>query len=188
MILAAKNLKGGKKLPSQKVLEAKKALVAELSEKLKNSCTGVVVDYKGISVADDTKLRKELREAGVTYTVVKNTLLGLAAKDAGIEGLDEALAGTTAVALSETDYVAAARILSKYAQEHDNFSVKCGFLDGKVIPASEVDALAKLPSREELVAKALGGLNAPISGFVGVLSATMRGLVCALNAIAEKKQ
>ena len=188
LILAAKNRKGGKKLPSQKVLEQKKALVADLAERLKNSCTGVVVDYKGISVAEDTKLRKELREAGVVYTVVKNTLLGLAAKEAGIEGLDEALSGTTAVALSESDYVAAARILSNYANSHENFSIKLGFLDGKVIPASEVDALAKLPSREELVAKALGGLNAPISGFVGVLSATMRGLVCALNAIAEKKQ
>ncbi len=174
-------------MPSQKVLEQKKALVADLSEKLKNSCTGVIVDYKGISVADDTKLRKELREAGVTYTVVKNTLLGLAAKEAGIEGVDEVLSGTTAIALSESDYVAAARILSKYAEDHENFKLKLGFLDGKVIPVSEVEALAKLPSREELVAKALGGLNAPITGFVGVLNANLRGLVCALNAIAEQK-
>jgi ribosomal protein L10 len=174
-------------LPSQKVLEQKKALVADLSEKLKNSCTGVIVDYKGISVADDTKLRKELREAGVTYTVVKNTLLGLAAKEAGIEGVNEVLSGTTAIALSESDYVAAARILSKYAEDHENFKLKLGFLDGKVIPVSEVEALAKLPSREELVAKALGGLNAPITGFVGVLNANLRGLVCALNAIAEQK-
>lgn len=174
-------------LPSQKVLEQKKVLVADLSEKLKNSCTGVIVDYKGISVADDTKLRKELREAGVTYTVVKNTLLGLAAKEAGIEGVDEVLSGTTAIALSESDYVAAARILSKYAEDHENFKLKLGFLDGKVIPVSEVEALAKLPSREELVAKALGGLNAPITGFVGVLNANLRGLVCALNAIAEQK-
>ena len=174
-------------MPSQKVLEQKKVLVADLSEKLKNSCTGVIVDYKGISVADDTKLRKELREAGVTYTVVKNTLLGLAAKEAGIEGVDEVLSGTTAIALSESDYVAAARILSKYAEDHENFKLKLGFLDGKVIPVSEVEALAKLPSREELVAKALGGLNAPITGFVGVLNANLRGLVCALNAIAEQK-
>ncbi len=174
-------------MPSQKVLEQKKALVADLSEKLKNSCTGVIVDYKGISVADDTKLRKELREAGVTYAVVKNTLLGLAAKEAGIEGVDEVLSGTTAIALSESDYVAAARILSKYAEDHENFNLKLGFLDGKVIPVSEVEALAKLPSREELVAKALGGLNAPITGFVGVLNANLRGLVCALNAIAEQK-
>ncbi len=174
-------------MPSQKVLEQKKALVADLSEKLKNSCTGVIVDYKGISVADDTKLRKELREAGVTYTVVKNTLLGLAAKEAGIEGVNEVLSGTTAIALSESDYVAAARILSKYAEDHENFKLKLGFLDGKVIPVSEVEALAKLPSREELVAKALGGLNAPITGFVGVLNANLRGLVCALNAIAEQK-
>ena len=174
-------------MPSQKVLEQKKALVADLSEKLKNSCTGVIVDYKGISVADDTKLRKELREAGVTYAVVKNTLLGLAAKEAGIEGVDEVLSGTTAIALSESDYVAAARILSKYAEDHENFNLKLGFLDGKVIPVSEVEALAKLPSREEMVAKALGGLNAPITGFVGVLNANLRGLVCALNAIAEQK-
>ncbi len=174
-------------MPSEKVLAQKQALVEELSAKLKSACAGVIVDYKGISVADDTALRKELREAGVKYTVVKNTLLSLAAKKAEIEGIDEALAGTTAIALCENDYVSAAKILAKYAESHDNFSVKLGLLDNKVIPAAEVEALAKLPSREQLVAQVLGGLNAPISGFAAVCSGTIRGLVCALNAIAEKQ-
>lgn len=93
-------------MPSEKVLELKKQKVADLSAQLKNACAGVVVDYKGINVADDTKLRKELREAGVHYAVVKNTLLHLAVQDAGLQELDNVLSGTTAIALSEDDYVA----------------------------------------------------------------------------------
>lgn len=175
-------------MPSQKVLEQKQALVANLTEQLKSAVAGVIVDYKGITVADDTKLRKELREAGIHYMVVKNTLLGLAAKEVGLEGIDEVLSGTTAIAISDSDYVGAARILCNYANDHENFNVKLGFIDGKVIPVNEVEELSKLPSREELVAKALAGFNAPISGLVGVLNANLRGLVCALNAIAEQKQ
>ncbi|MBQ0110879.1 MAG: 50S ribosomal protein L10 [Oscillospiraceae bacterium] len=174
-------------MPSTQVLEAKKAFVADLTERLKGSVAGVIVDYKGITVADDTKLRKELREAGVNYTVVKNTLLGRAAKEVGLEGLDEQLNGTTALATSDSDYVAAARILCKYAEDNENFSVKIGFIDGKAIPENEVKELAKLPSREELVARALGGLNAPISGFAGVCAGTLRSLMTVLSAIAEKQ-
>lgn len=174
-------------MPSEKILEQKKQAVAELSEQLKNSCTGVIVDYKGITVADDTKLRKALREAGTHYSVVKNTLLGRALEAAGIEGLDHVLEGTTAIAISENDYVSAAKILSKYAGENKNFTVKAGFVDGKVLDAAGVESLAKLPSKEVLVAKALGGLNAPIQGFANVLNGTMKGLVVALNAIAEKQ-
>ncbi len=174
-------------MPSEKILEQKKALVASLSDKLKNSCAGVIVNYKGINVSDDTKLRKELRESGVEYFVVKNTLLQRAAKEAGLDGLEPVLEGTTAIAISKEDYVAAARILCKFADENDFFKAKAGFIEGKVISEAEVNNLAKLPTKEVLVAKALGGLNAPISGFVTVLNGTIRGLVVALNAIAEKQ-
>ncbi len=174
-------------MPSEKILEQKKALVASLSDKLKNSCAGVIVNYKGINVSDDTKLRKELRETGVEYFVVKNTLLQRASKEAGLDGLEPVLEGTTAIAISKEDHIAAARILCKFADENDFFKAKAGFIEGKVISEAEVNNLAKLPTKEVLVAKALGGLNAPISGFVTVLNGTIRGLVVALNAIAEKQ-
>ncbi|MGN0499464.1 MAG: 50S ribosomal protein L10 [Acutalibacteraceae bacterium] len=174
-------------MPSEKILEQKKAAVAELSERLKGSVAGVLVNYKGITVADDTKLRKDLREAGVKYTVVKNTLLKRAAEDAGIEGLDPVLEGTTALATSEEDYVAAAKILCEYAEKNKNFEIKSGYVDGGVLGVDEIKDLAKLPSKEVLVAKALGGLNAPITGFVTVLNGNIRGLACVLNAIAEQK-
>lgn len=174
-------------LPSEKILEQKKQLVIELSEKLQNACAGVVVDYKGINVADDTKMRKELREAGIEYFVVKNTMLRFAAENAHLEEMKDVLEGTTSIALSQDDQVAAARVIVNYVGEDKPVKIKCGFVDGKIFNEQEVMALAKLPSKEVLVAKALGGLNAPISGFVGVLNANLRGLVCALNAIAEKQ-
>lgn len=174
-------------MPSEKILEQKKAIVAQLAEKLKNSCSGVVVDYKGITVAEDTKLRKQLREAGVEYFVVKNTLLSRAAKEAGIEGLDPVLEGTTALAISNDDYIAPAKILCGFADTNKTFNVKSGFVDGKVMSVAEINELAKLPSKEVLIAKALGGLNAPITGFVTVLNGTIKGLVVALNAIKDKQ-
>lgn len=174
-------------MPSEKILEQKKAIVAELAEKLKSSCAGVVVDYRGINVSDDTKLRRELREAGVDYFVVKNTLLSRAAKEANIDGLDSVLEGTTAIAISNDDYIAAAKILCNFADNNKTFNVKSGFIDGNVVSVDQINELAKLPSKEVLVAKALGGLNAPISGFVTVLNGTIKGLVVALNAIAQKQ-
>ena len=171
-------------LPSEKILEQKKAIVTELAERLKSSVAGVLVNYKGITVADDTKLRKELREAGVSYTVVKNTLLSRAAEQANLEGLNPVLEGTTALATSPEDYVAAARILSGYAEKNKDFQIKAGFVDDGLLSVEEIKDLAKLPSKEVLVAKALGGLNAPISGFVTVLNGNLRGLACVLNAIA----
>ena len=175
-------------MPSEKILQQKQEAVAALTEKLKNAAAGVLVDYKGINVADDTKLRKELREAGVEYAVVKNTLLRFAAKEVGYDALDSVLEGTTALALSDGDQVVAAKILTKYAEDSKGkFVVKAGFVDGNVLDAAGVKELANLPPKEVLVAKALGGLNAPITGFVTVLNGTMKGLVVALNAIAEKK-
>lgn len=173
-------------MPSEKILEQKKQIVIALAESIKNASTGVIVNYKGITVADDTKLRKQLREAGCEYRVVKNTLLKRALQQAGIEGLDSVLEGTTAIAVS-ADYVAPAKILAEYAEKNKNFELKAGFVDGGVLDAAGVKELASLPPKEVLVAKALGGLNAPITGFVTVLNATMKGLVVALNAIAEKQ-
>lgn len=158
-------------MPSVKVLEAKKAEVAAISERLQNACAGVIVDYRGINVADDTVLRKELREAGVEYTVTKNTMIQLAIKGTELEGLSECLEGTTALATSTDDYVAAARILSKFASTHENFNVKSGFLDGEVIGLEKIDSLAKLPSRDILLATVCNAFNAPISAFARAVQA-----------------
>ena len=158
-------------MPSAAVLESKKQAVAALAEDLKNSCAGVIVNYSGISVADDTKLRKELREAGVKYTVVKNTLLKLAAKEAELEIPEEVLNGTTAIATSADDYVAAARILSKYANTSPTFEVKSGYLDKEIISLEKIDSLAKLPSREILLATVCNAFNAPIASFARAVQA-----------------
>lgn len=158
-------------MPSTVVLEKKKAQVEALAERIKGSVAGVVVDYKGITVEDDTKLRKELREAGIEYTVVKNSILKRAADVAGLSGMDPVLEGTTAIATSAEDYVASARILQKYADAHDFFNVKSGYLDGEVIDLSKIEALAKLPSREVLLATVCNVFNAPIAAFARAVQA-----------------
>ncbi len=158
-------------MPSEKVLELKKQQVAALKERLDASIAGVVVDYKGISVEDDTKLRKELREAGVEYTVVKNTLLSRAIDGTSLADMGSALEGTTAIATSKDDYVAAARILGKYADKSNSFALKTGYLDGEVISLEKLDALAKLPSREVLLATVLSAFNAPIASFARAVQA-----------------
>lgn len=166
-------------MPSEKVLESKKQIVAALADSLKSSAAGVLVDYKGINVADDTKLRKELREAGVEYSVVKNTMLRFAAKEAGLEGWDEVLNGTTALAVSKENPIIAAKIIAKYADaiEGDKFKIKSGFMDGKVVDADTVNALAKIPAKEVLIATMLSSLNATISHFAVVI-----------DQIAKKKE
>lgn len=174
-------------MPSEKILEQKKKYVEELTERLKNASSGVIADFKGINVADDTKLRKDLREAGAEYFVAKNTMLHLAVEKAGLGELDELLSGTTAVALSDEDPAAAARVISKFAEKNKKYSIKGGYVEGKVIDADGVKSLAKLPDRNTLIAMTLGGLNAPITGLVYVLNANITGLARALQAIAEKK-
>ncbi len=159
-------------LPSAKVLEQKKQLVVTLTERLKNSCTGLLVTYEGISVADDTKLRKELREAGVEYTVVKNTLLERAFAETGLSELDQHLAGTTAIATSDEDYAAAARILCGYADKSKKgFAVKGGYIDGEVISMDKIIELSKLPTRDVLLANVLGAFQAPIASFARAVQA-----------------
>lgn len=158
-------------MPSVKVLEEKKVQVAALKEKFDNAVAGVVVDYKGISVADDTKLRKELREAGVEYAVAKNTLIRLALEGTALAAMDDVLNGTTAVATSSEDYVAAARILSNFAEKNENFKIKAGFLDGELISLEKLDSLAKLPSKEQLLATVCMAFQAPMASFARVIQA-----------------
>lgn len=160
-------------MPSEKVLEVKKQQVAALKERIQNSCAGVIVNYEGISVADDTKLRKELREAGVEYTVIKNTLIRLALDGTGLEGegMDSVLEGTSAIATSKEDYVAAARILGKYEEQIKTFKMKSGFIDKDVIGEEKLSELSKLPSREVLLATVLSAFNAPIAAFARAVQA-----------------
>ena len=158
-------------MPSANVLEQKKQIVASVSDRIANSVAGVIVDYKGISVADDTALRKELREAGVEYTVVKNTLIKLAIKGTALEGMSDVLDGTSAIATSKEDYVAAARILNKYAEGHDSFNLKAGYLEGEVISMDKLMELATLPSRETLLSMVANVFSAPIAGFARAVQA-----------------
>ncbi|MBR6967861.1 MAG: 50S ribosomal protein L10 [Ruminococcus sp.] len=166
-------------MPSNAVLEAKKAKVEKLTEIIKNSVSGVLVDYKGINVEEDTKLRKELREAGVHYFVEKNTMLLRAFKECGIEGFEEALNGTTALAVSNDDQTAPARILGKFAEKagDDKFNLKAGYIEGEVYDQAGVIALSKIPSKETLLAQLVGSLQGPL-----------QKLAATLNAVADKKK
>jgi large subunit ribosomal protein L10 len=175
-------------MPNAKVLSEKQAIVESLAEKLKNSCAGVLVDYSGTNVTTDTEMRRAMRAAGVEYMVVKNTLTRFAANKVGFEELDPYLNGPTALAVSATDPVAPAKIINEYASKKDStIKIKIGFVDGKIVSAKEIKALADLPPKEVLVAQVLGTMIAPISGLANVLNANIRGLAVALNAIAEKK-
>ena len=153
-------------MPSEKILATKQQYVAQVRERLENSVAGVIVDYKGISVANDTALRKSLREAGVEYTVIKNTMLRHAIKDTNLEGLGNVLEGTTALATSSDDLIAAAKLLNKYAKQSNGaFTIKAGYVEGKILDEAGVVALAKLPSREVLLSTVFGTLQAPIAAF-----------------------
>lgn len=177
-------------MPSQSVLEQKKAIVAELSERLKSSITGIVVSYEGINTEDDTKLRKELRENNVQYSVVKNTLLSRACDEVGLEDIKPVLEGTTAIATSDSEYAAAARILCGYAKDHENFKVKTGYLDGAVIDMDTIISLSKLPSRDVLLANVLGAFQAPIASFARAVQAVVDkgGVEACLAEAAEQAQ
>lgn len=166
----------------------KAAKVAELKELLTNSKCTILVDFCGLTVAQDTVLRRKMREAGVNYSVVKNTLLRIAAEEAGIEGLEPVLEHNTAIAVAPEDPVAVAKIICEFAKENKALKVKIGVLDGKVISAEEIKALAALPPKEVLIAKMLGSMNAPISGFVNVLQGTIRNVVYALEAVRKQKE
>lgn len=158
-------------MPNAKVLEAKKQAVADLSEKIGAAVAGVIVDYKGITVADDTALRKELRENGIHYSVVKNSTLRRAVEGTDLAEIANVCEGTTAIALSDEDYTAAARILCKFADGHENFKVKSGILEGKVVDVNTITELAKLPSRDVLLATVLSAFQAPIAAFARAVQA-----------------
>ena len=158
-------------MPSANVLEQKKQIVADLIETFKSSQAGVLVDYRGLTVEEDTNLRRKLREAGVEYKVVKNTLTRFAAKEVGLDGLDEPLNGPTSLAVSKDDPVAPAKVIAEFAKENECLKIKAGFLDGAVISLEEVTKLAKTPSRDTLIANIMGSLNAPISNLVRTLQA-----------------
>lgn len=167
--------------------EEKKQIVEELKDKLNQVKAAIFTDYRGLNVEEITELRKQLREAGIEYKVVKNTLTRIAAKDINMDFLEEYLTGPTAIAFSFEDPVTPAKILSKFANSHKALDIKAGLVEGKLIDAEGIKALADLPSREVLIAKVIGGMQAPISGLVGVLNGPMRGLVYALKAIQDKK-
>ena len=173
-------------MPSTQILEQKKQVVNEMVEKFKAATAGVFVDYRGLTVEEDTELRRKFREAGVEYTVTKNTMIELAIKDTELAGLSDCLAGTTALATSKDDYVAAARILCKFANTHKDFTVKSGFLDNEVISLEKIDSLAKLPSREVLLATVCNAFNAPISAFARAVQAIVdKGGEATAEAAAE---
>ena len=165
----------------------KEALVQEIVEKLSSSKSVVVTDYKGLDVAQITELRKKLREAGVEYKVIKNTLARIAAKKAEMEDLNELFIGPTAIAFGIEDAVAPAKVLVDFAKEHDELEIKGGALDGSLINVDKVKALAEIPPREVLLAKALGSMKSPLTGLVNVLTGNLRGLVQVLNQIKEQK-
>lgn len=169
--------------------ETKQQQVTELHEKLTQAKAVFLADFRGMNVEQATTLRNELRAAAVEYKVVKNTLLELASKGTDKESLTPHYAGPTAIAFSYDDPVAAAKVLSKFAKaQPNNFKLKAGVLTGKAIQVADIQALADLPSREVLLAKLLGTLNAPVSNFVGVLAAVPGSFVRALAAIQAKKE
>ena len=158
-------------MPSNKILEQKKQVVETLAEKMKSAAAGVLVKYEGITVADDTELRAALRKAGVEYTVMKNTLTGRACDIAGYGDMKEHLSGMTALAISQDDPIAPARIMKEYQDKVESFEIKAGFVDGGVIDKAGVEALAATPSKEVLVAKMMGSLMSSLYSFAYVLQA-----------------
>ena len=166
--------------------EAKKQLVEEIKEKFSKAKTLAFVDYCGITVEEDTAMRKAFRENGCEYKVYKNRLMLKALSDLGIECSANYFEGTTAVAIGYADEVAPAKILCDTIGKTKKMAIKFGILNGVSVSASDIEALSKLPSKEELIAKLLGTLNNPISGLCRVLQAPTRGLAVALNAIATK--
>lgn len=168
--------------------EKKEQIVAEFKDKLSKAQTVILSNYSGLTVEDDTNLRRKFREANSEYKVYKNTLMSIAAKELGYDELTKYLEGPTSVAFGYDDPVAPAKVLVDFIKDHKGVEIKAGIVNGKIVTIDDIKALAELPSREELIAKALGSMKAPITNLVFVLSGTLRSLVYALNAVKEKKQ
>ena len=173
-------------MPSTQILEQKKQIVNDMIEKFKEASAGVFVDYRGLTVEEDTELRRKFREAGVEYKVVKNTLTSRAAKEVGLEALDPILNGPTALAMSNDNPVAPAKIIAEFAKKHEALEVKAGFMDGAVMSVAEVNTLAATPTREELLAKMMGSMKSPISGLVRLLNTIVEGGVEMVDLAAKK--
>lgn len=167
--------------------EINKDIVKEIQGKLETASSIVVTDYRGLNVSQVTDLRKELRDAGVEYRVLKNTLTRLAAKESGIEGLEDTLTGPNAIAFSP-DPVSAAKVLYKFAKDCDKLDIKGGVLEGKVVTKEELKALSELPSREVLLSMVLRSMVGPLTNFASVLNAPLRDLVGVLSAVKEQKE
>ncbi len=166
----------------------KERKVEELKERFSGKTSLVVTEYRGLSVQDMAELRKLLRGNGVELRVVKNTLARIAVRGTEMEALLEMLEGPVALAFIHGDVIAAAQSLTAYARRNPSLKIKGGVIEGKPVQAAEVRAIAALPPREVLLARALGGMRAPISGLVGVLTGPVRGLTQVLKALAEKRQ
>ena len=169
-------------------VELKQPIVDEISALLADAQALVAVDYRGLTVEEDTQLRNKFREAGVEYKVVKNTLVARATKEVGFEALEPILNGPTALAISMTDEVAPAKVIADFAKSHEQLEIKGGFLDGKVLALEEVKQLAATPNRETLLAKLLGSLNAPISNLARTLQALVDNGVEPADIKIEKEE
>lgn len=158
-------------MPNAKVLSEKQAIVAELADRLKGAASGVFVDYKGITVLQDTALRNELRQSGVQYTVIKNTLCRRAIDEVGLSEIDPVLNGTTSLATTTEDPIAPFRVIGDYSKKlgENVFTVKAGFMDGKILTQEEMTEIAALPSKDALYSKVLGTMLAPITSLAVVL-------------------
>lgn len=150
-------------------VELKQPIIQEISDNVKDAQSVVVVDYRGLTVAEDTQLRRELREAGVTYKVYKNTMMNFAFKDTDFESLKDVLSGPSAIAISTDDATAPARVLSKFAKEAPALEIKAGVVEGTYYDADGMKAIASVPSRDELLSKLLGSIQSPIGNFARVL-------------------
>jgi large subunit ribosomal protein L10 len=164
------------KMPSNAILEQKQQAVAELAELIKASTSGVIVNYQGITVDKDTAMRKALREAGVKYMVVKNSLTGRACDMCGYGELKNELKGMTAIAISENDPIAPAKILKEYDEKVESFKILAGYCDGAVLDANGVKELADIPSKEVLIAKFLGSIQSPVYKFAYAIKAAAEKL------------
>ena len=173
-------------MPNTKVLSEKQAIVDALAERIKGASAGILVDYKGITVAEDTALRTELRKDEVNYTVVKNTLTRKALDKLGMNELDSVLNGTTSLATAENDPIAPFRILSEYSKKlNERFNIKAAFMEGKVLNEKEIAEMSELQSKDTLYAKVLGTMIAPITGLAVCLGQILEQKGGSLEAPAE---
>lgn len=168
------------------VKEAKVKAVEELKDKFDRSSAVILTDYRGLNVADITELRRKLKEQGIEYKVAKNTLTRIAIKDFDYD-LDEFLEGPTAMAFSYEDPVAPAKALTDFAKIHKELEIKAGVVEGKVVSKDVISELAKMPPKEQLLASAVGAIQSPLYGIVGVMQGTLRNVVYTLQAIQDKK-